>query len=442
MSDTYTATRRPDRRRSSNRASLLALATILSAVGLLIPKTRAAEYAPATPEFFPDWSHVETPFYPLYSATLQNPVLTKDDVTDSQAYFVADPFLFPENDLWYMFFEVESGYGKIGLAESVDGIHWTYDRIVLDVHNHLSYPYVFKFGNDYFMVPESGYAQAVNLYRATSFPSYWQLVSTLVSGRTFADPVIIYQDRVWYLFVSSSDSFNLYLYYSHNLVGGWAEHPMSPIVRDRGKARPAGRFITFGTDHLIRLAQKSDAHYGQGVRAFQIDTLTTSRYAEHEIAQSPILLATGVGWNADGMHQCDPWWAGDRWLASVDGLAGGVWSIGIHATVPVPQSGLPPAEPLTQALRLASCAPDPFAERASLVYQVNDAADSGPTDLRVYDMGGRCVRTLLRRAEPSGRYCVWWDGRDDSGRPAAPGVYFCRLSRGSQSATRTVVRLR
>jgi hypothetical protein len=75
--------------------------------------------------------------------------------------------------------------------------------------------------------------------------------------------------------------------------------------------------------------------YGQAVRAFQVDTLTYTAYAEHEIPQSPIVQASGSGWNKDGMHTVDPWWIGNGWLVVVDGVnysPSEVWSIGIYVT--------------------------------------------------------------------------------------------------------------
>jgi hypothetical protein len=56
------------------------------------------------------------------------------------------------------------------------------------------------------------------------------------------------------------------------------------------------------------------------LRAFQVDEISTKRYKEHEIAQSPILKASGNGWNADGMHTVDAHKIDEKnWIACVDG---------------------------------------------------------------------------------------------------------------------------
>jgi hypothetical protein len=73
-------------------------------------------------------------------------------------------------------------------------------------------------------------------------------------------------------------------------------------------------------NRVLRYAQDDAPFYGKQVRAFAITTLTTTRYADREVPQSPILQGSGDGWNAKGMHHIDPHPLGDHlWLASVDG---------------------------------------------------------------------------------------------------------------------------
>lgn len=85
-------------------------------------------WSQALGEMVPDWSSVEHgPFHFVTPTGITNPVLTADDVTDVEAEFVADPFMFHENDTWYMFFEVlneNSGCGDIGLASSAFSSSW------------------------------------------------------------------------------------------------------------------------------------------------------------------------------------------------------------------------------------------------------------------------------------------------------------------------------
>ena len=250
-----------------------------------------------------------------------NPVLTSRDVTDREAEFVADPFMVRENSTWYMFFEVvdsETGQGDIGLAMSRDGFHWKYVKIVLDEPFHLSYPYVFKWRNHYYMIPESGDACEVRLYQASEFPAKWIYVKTLLHG-CYRDPSIFHYNGTWWIYVYEERGV-LRLFYSENLTGPWIEHPESPIVRcNLHSARPGGRVIVLG-GKVIRFAQDDYAGYGKAVRAFEVLVLSEMEYVERELSESPVLKPSGSGWNSDGMHNLDAHMTDNgKWIACVDG---------------------------------------------------------------------------------------------------------------------------
>jgi len=255
-------------------------------------------------------------------AQIRNPVLTSASVTDVPASFVADPFMLRN----HMFFEVldrESGKGVIGMARSESGAEWKYERIVLRENFHLSYPYVFEWQNQCYMIAETLGANGVYLYKAAAFPYRWSVTARLIEGQ-FADPSIVRFKDHWWLFVCSTpyrhDTLRLYL--ADQLTGPWREHPRSPLVTaDMTRARPAGRVLPFD-DKLIRFAQDCVPQYGSRVRAFDILELTTKSYMEIENAASPILQGTGSGWNKSGMHNVDAQQQPDgTWLACVDGFA-------------------------------------------------------------------------------------------------------------------------
>ncbi|MDE1463799.1 glucosamine inositolphosphorylceramide transferase family protein [Spartinivicinus poritis] len=302
----------------------------------LLISTLAFSITTSADTIYPSWSHLnQIPVYFSVPEGVKNPVLTASDVTDINAAFVADPFLFKDegSNNWLMFFEVlsnDSSQGEIGLAKSTNGLDWKYDRIVLDEPFHLSYPYVFKHNNEYYMIPETFEAESIRLYKATNFPYNWQHISTLATGKDFVDPSIFYHNNRWWMFVTNTSNAVTYLYSSKNLTHGWQEHPLSPVISgDASTARLGGRSFTIKDGKIIRIAQKDDVFYGEAVRLFEVYDLTTTTYAEREIKDSPVLFPSGYGWNAKGMHHLDPWWTGDRWLAVADGY-GKTYSIGMY----------------------------------------------------------------------------------------------------------------
>ena len=95
------------------------------------------------------------------------------------------------------------------------------------------------------------------------------------------------------------------------------------------------------------------------------------------------------------------------------------------------------AEPTT--FTVSQNYPNPFNPTTTIRYGVPDA---GPVQLVVYDLTGRRIVTLVNTRQASGTYTVTWDGRITTGVPAGSGVYFYRLTQGSQATTGKMVLIR
>ena len=83
---------------------------------------------------------------------------------------------------------------------------------------------------------------------------------------------------------------------------------------------------------------------------------------------------------------------------------------------------------------LAQNVPNPFGNpgnsRTFIRYTLKD---DGYTTLKVYDIQGHLVTTLVEGPRTTGTYTALWDGRNDGGRLVASGVYIYRLESGSRS---------
>jgi hypothetical protein len=253
---------------------------------------------------------------------VSNPVLTAHDITDTEASFIADPFLLKENSVWYMFFEVvrtKENRGDIGMAISEDGLQWQYKQIVLTESFHVSYPHVFKWNDDFYMIPESKGADSVRLYKATHFPTEWSFQTTLLAGKYIDSSFFYYEDRWWML--TSNPKKTLRLFFTDDLFAPWTEHPKSPLYKkDPYRGRMGGRVIVYN-NRLIRFAQDINFVYGNKVRAFEITKLNPTEYEEKPVRKKPVLCRSGKGWNCIGMHHIDPRQTGENtWIAAVDGF--------------------------------------------------------------------------------------------------------------------------
>lgn len=59
---------------------------------------------------------------------------------------------------------------------------------------------------------------------------------------------------------------------------------------------------------------------------------------------------------------------------------------------------------------------------------------SGPGTVRVFDIGGRVVRTVAEGVLTAGSHDLAWNGRDDADKPVPGGVYFVRLRQDGAEA--------
>ncbi len=86
-----------------------------------------------------------------------------------------------------------------------------------------------------------------------------------------------------------------------------------------------------------------------------------------------------------------------------------------------------------------SLAPNPFENGIAIRFGL---AQEGHAELRVYDVGGRLVRTVVSGILSRGDHDVAWDGRDAAGRLLGAGIYFARLVAGEVVETRKIVRVK
>ncbi|MCR2822022.1 glucosamine inositolphosphorylceramide transferase family protein [Lederbergia panacisoli] len=251
---------------------------------------------------------------------LKEPTLKASDVSDVPAEFVADPFIIHHDCKLFMFFEIldkSIGKGVIGLATSKDGEKWKYEKVVLKENFHLSYPYVFKNNDNFYMIPETSEAGKVLLYKASLFPFEWEVAHTLLHGNYVDSSIFQYEDKWWML---AAKSRKLHLFFSEEPEGEWIEHPKSPLISNNEHiTRPGGRVIV-DNDLIFRYTQDCKPNYGSAIRVFKITHLTEEEYDEEEV--NLILCGTknAKDWNRDGMHSIDQLKVNNsEWLTVVDG---------------------------------------------------------------------------------------------------------------------------
>lgn len=199
-------------------------------------------------------------------------------------YWVADPFVFEDEGVLYVFYEafdLVERKGKIGYSIIKDGIA-TDPKIVLDEAYHLSFPYIFRDGDEIYIMPESCGDYRVKLFRAVDFPNKWESAEILLPDAFDVDNIFIQSAGKNYLLVNER-----YHNPPMNKVSScWVKNVLYPmkgyfqIIGEGCKVaegeygiRNAGKIIE-DNGKIIRVGQNCDAGvYGKGLVFFEIESL-------------------------------------------------------------------------------------------------------------------------------------------------------------------------
>ena len=207
--------------------------------------------------------------------------------------FWADPFAWSQAGQRFIFMEeypFHAGRGRISALELGADLKPLGPAVpVLDEDRHLSYPFLFSFQGDLYMVPESAAARRVDLYRCHRFPFGWTRAGTLLAGLQAADATLFEHQGRWWLLCSArlgrarlNDS--LFAFHADSpLSDRWTPHTANPLVRDYAGARPAGRVFVDQSGRLLRPAQVSVPRYGYGLALNEVLELTPERFRERRI---------------------------------------------------------------------------------------------------------------------------------------------------------------
>jgi hypothetical protein len=223
----------------------------------------------------------------------------------------ADPFLFEHAGRCHVFFEeclAGSPRAHLSVMERREDGSFTPPRTVLERPYHLSYPFVFSWNGEIWMLPETSENRTVELYRCVEFPDRWTLDRVLLQHVSACDATLHEQDGRWWMFVSMAAAGarmfdELHLFHAQSPLGPWQPVAGNPVRSDVRNARPAGRL--FRRDgRWIRPAQDGSGRYGRAIHFRRVERLDLEGYAESEGGVlEPDWSRSAVGthtWNAAG----------------------------------------------------------------------------------------------------------------------------------------------
>lgn len=209
-------------------------------------------------------------------------------LTPPRDYFWADPFPWVHNNQYYIFYEelpFATNRGHISCITLNKDMMPIANQMVIQQPYHLSYPFLFEYENQLFMMPETKENKTIEIYLCENFPNQWVLYKTIMSGVSAVDNTLFEENGKWWLFTNIAKEGgnaydSLYLFYADSpLADTWTSHPLNPVVKNIQSARPAGRIFKKDNE-LIRPSQDCSIRYGYAINLNKITAINESEYSE------------------------------------------------------------------------------------------------------------------------------------------------------------------
>jgi len=201
----------------------------------------------------------------------------------------ADPFIIYYNWKYYLFFEefkltewkwylcVWELYIPQNILKNV--------RIILKKDYHLSFPFVFKYKKNFYLIPETSENNEIALYKFTNFPYELKKIKTLLKGK-YVDSILIKFNNKRFLLTSKLKEkykHNLLIFFSEDfLKKPFLPHPKNPIITNQEFSRNWWNIIK-KYDKLYRISQDNSIFYWSKINILEILILNEKHYKEKYI---------------------------------------------------------------------------------------------------------------------------------------------------------------
>lgn len=200
----------------------------------------------------------------LYRRNNQTPW---SSIKTTSRYWCADPFLVTEGDETYFFCEAMDrkkskgiiAYGKI--REDGD----SQIENMIDFGCHSSYPCMFKYDRQWFMIPETIGRHSIEIYKADHFPGIWSKVKDLKVGFDAVDTTFFENSGKVFLFIYSPNKNKNRLSIAQlDMKECKIIQEKEVVIYDQKIGRPAGNII-IENNTFIRPTQYGVNFYGEKI---------------------------------------------------------------------------------------------------------------------------------------------------------------------------------
>lgn len=222
-------------------------------------------------------------------------------------FWCADPFCVVRNGRTYVFVEMMRmwrGIGSIGVFEiNPDGSSALTE--VIREKFHLSYPNVFEWDGQMYMVPESSRARKLLLYKAADFPTRWTLETVLLDNVELVDNSLLICGGNRYLFsyCKGHPERSPVVFELHETT----IHPLGRLENARSN-QGAGNVLAVDGERY-RPVQDSTNFYGERILVQHVRGVPGEQYSEEfsgAIGPENIMAAEATN-RYDAIHTINRW---------------------------------------------------------------------------------------------------------------------------------------
>jgi hypothetical protein len=276
--------------------------------------------------------------------------------------------------------------------------------------------------------PAAGMSREGMISDAASIAAHWDFVGAIPAHATpeyntivatLADSTIA-QGMHWSVFFVRAATATPSLYFDSAPDSGYSIDNLAPSV-------PQGFAVAYNTGSGNRLSWEASSEEDfQFYRVYRSSDPNFTPSVGNLVQSTTLTSWTDPDFDGGGVHYK---------LTATD-FSGNEGDPAVPGIV----TGASDGDGLPRRFALYRNVPNPFNPSTVIRYDV--APGGARVTLRIFDVNGTVIRTLVDEMQTAGRKDVVWDGRDDRGRQVSSGVYFYRLSASDFHMSRKMMLLK
>ena len=215
------------------------------------------------------------------------------EIINPKDRFLADPFVIEHLSENFIFVEdlfYKDNKGRISVIR-VNRENYDFLGVVLEEDFHLSFPFVFKDGEDIYMIPESSENFDIRLYKCIDFPFKWKLEKQLMTAVDAADTMLIKNNNRWFMLTNicgagiGDHQSELHIFYADDFKENkWMPiESGNPVIFDPLQGRNGGLFKHNGILYRVNQIHGQD-HFGKNFGINEVVTISKEKYEEKRVS--------------------------------------------------------------------------------------------------------------------------------------------------------------